>query len=612
MDEQVHLGQPLTNPNDTQTSSAAKVQSNLAGSILALLLVLFISAVPMLVAVGQSDSKRTMENIAVLSAQETWLRQHGWQDIQPDPEAWLMPSRNGNPRIVKPPLVIWLDMLAWTGLTPADSTAQQLITRSRYVSVAMGLMVVAGVYWMGCVLWDRKMAVIAALSAGTMLFLTRQARIASYDMHMTGWATLAVASAIWAMRPFGPPQTVLKAVLGWGFAGVALAGAFMSKGPLAILVGAAPVLCTMLIIKSNWRRNVIGLIGMLIVAAVLTAPWYLYIMFEIRNAEGTLLHEYKAERMEFQTPFYYLGLLGLVLPWSMWLVAGLIQPFMRAEGEQRRRLMIAWAWFVLIFVAFSIPGAKQQRYILPIVPAVALLVGQLWRYHEQLAEQGEVDPGVNLLRVPHWVCLIAVSLLIWPFFTSQNWMLTHGWVKEMPIGTLSQWVLIPAALFLIALSIIGTIWHFQWKPLRAGIVTALWSAVLLTITWYAWATGERTIHPVRADAEKVGQIVDGGIFGILKHNKYNTAPNEEFLLYSRRIMPPVRPRELATFGQDYSSVYIAAPQQREAQRALRRNGYELVMPFQHDYDEVLDLWKRKDKPAEADTESSDNTPDMDE
>lgn len=569
-----------------------------------LALVLIVSAVPMLVVVGRADSKRTMENIAVLSAQETWLRQHGWQDIQPDPNAWLMPTRNGNPRIVKPPMVIWLDMLSWTGLTPADSTAQQLIGRARVVSVVMGLMVVAGVFWIGRVLGDRKLAILAALVAGTTLFLTRQSRIASYDMHMTGWATLAVASAIWAMRPFGPAPGRGRAVFGWCLAGVALAGAFMSKGPLALLVGAAPVASTMWVSKDRWKRDVIGLLGMLLVAAALTAPWYLYIFDAISNAEGALLHEYKAERMEFQTPFYYLGLLGLVLPWSIWLVGGLLQPFMRAGGDQRRKLMVAWVWFVLIFVAFSIPGAKQQRYILPILPAAALLIGQLWRYHEDLAQRGEVDPGVNLLRVPHWLAVVSVSLLIWPFLTNQRWMLDRGWFSTMPIGDVSHTVAGPAALVLIVLAVLGVVWHFGWKPMRAAVVMSLWSAVLLTLIWYARSTGERTEHPVRASAERIGVVVDGGVIGMLDHNKYPIAPNEELLLYARRIIPLVKPVEVQAFSRRNERVYLAAPRARETRGVLIRNGYTRIGKFQHDYKDDLDLWQYTGDRVKAASDSS--------
>jgi 4-amino-4-deoxy-L-arabinose transferase-like glycosyltransferase len=325
---------------------------------------------------------------------------------------------------------------------------------------------------------------------------------------------------------------------------------------------------------------------------VLTAPWYLYLLSVVGNAQGQLLHEYKAERMEFQPPYYYLGLLGLMLPWSIWLVGGLIQPYMRSSGEARRRLMVAWAWFVLIFVAFSIPGAKQQRYILPIVPAAALLIGQLWRYHEDLAQRGEKDPGVNLLRVPHWAMAVSVSLLAWPFFVSQGWMVRRGWFDTVPIGDVPMLLAASAGIMLTVLAVLGARWHFQWRPMRAALAMSLWSSVLMTLVWYAWSTGERSVHPVKASAQRVAQVVDGAVIVRLKHRLYPFSPNEEFLLYSRRIIKPVRRKDIGTFGASHpGDVFMIAPIQDAVNRLLRRKGYRLEMDFQHDYNEKLSLWK---------------------
>ncbi len=589
MNDPVTEGQTLNNLN-ADGGLPWLVRSGRVHDWLMLLLVLVVSAGPMFVVVGRGDTKRTMENITVASAQETWLRQHGWQDIPPDADAWLMPTRNGRPRIVKPPMVVWLDMLAWTGLSPGDSSAQQLLTRARWVSAGMGLMVVAGVFWLGRVLWDRRVAVMAALAAGTCLFLTRQARIASYDIHMVGWATLAVASAVWAMRPFAARSGVARTVGGWCLAGVALAAAYMSKNPLALLAGAAPVLTTIIVVGERLRRNIAGLVGMLLIAGLLILPWHLYVADVLGDAGGRLLNEYKAQRSEFQPPWYYVGLIGLVFPWSIWLVAALIQPFVRAGKEGRRRLLVAWAWFVLIFVVFSIPGAKQQRYILPIVPAAALLIGQLWRYHQVLSERGEVDPGVNTLRVPHWAILIVVSLGYWPFMAYQRAMLEAGWFEQMPVGALSHWIAGPTAAVLILLAAVGAFWHFRWRPMRAMVVTSLWSAVLLTATWYAWSTGERGVHPVRASAERMGQLAEGAAVGMLQSEVYPVDPNEEFLFYTRRIYTLVDGDGLHEFGQSAERVYVVTPPLDELAEVMRGGGYEQAGVVEYDYDETFGLW----------------------
>ncbi len=78
-----------------------------------LLLILSASLAPMLVQLGLRGPRGWMESVVVLSSQETWLRQHAGES-----QAWLIPTKNGVPRIVKPPLVVWMNMLAWVDLDP--------------------------------------------------------------------------------------------------------------------------------------------------------------------------------------------------------------------------------------------------------------------------------------------------------------------------------------------------------------------------------------------------------------------------------------------------------------------------------------------------------------
>jgi hypothetical protein len=198
---------------------------------------------------------------------------------------------------------------------------------------------------------------------------------------------------------------------------------------------------------------------------------------------------------------------------------------------------------------------------------------------------------VNLLRVPHWVMVIGASLLIGPFFVSQRWMMEQGWLETMPVGDVPPWAAAAVGLTLTILAVLGAWWHFKWKPMRAAILLSLWSAVMLTFAWYAWSTGERSIHPVRAPAEKFAEVVDGGVVGYFKHREHPLSPNEEFLLYSRRIIPPVRPTQAEAFGRSAARVYVLAPRVADARRVLRRSGYERLRVFQHDYDERLELWR---------------------
>ena len=105
---------------------------------------------------------------------------------------------------------------------------------------------------------------------------------------------------------------------------------------------------------------------------------------------------------------------GLVVPWTIWLIAELSQPFVSTTRLPRKRLLIPWIWFTWLFVMFFIPGAKQQRYILPIVAPVALLVTQAWYEQHCAAREGRDLTGPHL-RHPHWAAMSLCSVLFGPF-----------------------------------------------------------------------------------------------------------------------------------------------------------------------------------------------------
>lgn len=75
-----------------------------------------------------------MAKIALASSQEALARNSGHTDVltesrKPvtettlphDAWAWLVPSWNGRARVNKPPLLVWINLLAWSGLDPATA-----------------------------------------------------------------------------------------------------------------------------------------------------------------------------------------------------------------------------------------------------------------------------------------------------------------------------------------------------------------------------------------------------------------------------------------------------------------------------------------------------------
>ena len=90
-------------------------------------------------------------------------------------------------------------------------------------------------------------------------------------------------------------------------------------------------------------------------------------------------------------PFYfYLATWpAYLLPWSLLLPLALVAGLKAARSEGERHTWLPVLWVVVVFVLFSIPTGKRERYILPVVPAVALLVA---RYVAGVAARGAPWP----------------------------------------------------------------------------------------------------------------------------------------------------------------------------------------------------------------------------
>ncbi|MCB1071140.1 MAG: hypothetical protein KDL31_12365, partial [Kiritimatiellae bacterium] len=99
---------------------------------LGMVLALAISLPGLVGSVSRSDTTAHMEVLSVASSQFTWMRlQEGEAD------AWLVPSWNERPRIHKPPLVVWANLAAWTGLSRETATPDVLLYRARWVGFVM-------------------------------------------------------------------------------------------------------------------------------------------------------------------------------------------------------------------------------------------------------------------------------------------------------------------------------------------------------------------------------------------------------------------------------------------------------------------------------------------
>jgi 4-amino-4-deoxy-L-arabinose transferase-like glycosyltransferase len=133
--------------------------------------------------------------------------------------------------------------------------------------------------------------------------------------------------------------------------------------------------------------------------------------------------------------FYLLVVPLMALPWTAFLLRGLLQFkswLWHAEVRDRayqvsvRLMTFALAWFIFPLVFFSFSGSKLPGYVLPIVPAAALIVGgQLIRLRS--------NSGSWLLRLTAAVSLIfAFGALAYSWRTG-NLSLTTATLLAAPL-----------------------------------------------------------------------------------------------------------------------------------------------------------------------------------
>ncbi len=157
----------------------------------------------------------------------------------------------------------------------------------------------------------------------------------------------------------------------------------------------------------QWKRSLLILI--VSGCSVLTALGSIFFAAWLEGGADFLYRLFDAQisgRMSSSKPFFFYFVSGLAeyslasLLFLGLLIANGKRFFgkIREENEDLRRFVM---WVLLIITGLSIPGTKHLRYIIPLVPAMALAAAIMVQRDERLA---------NLLR--HWT-LKAVLILPW-------------------------------------------------------------------------------------------------------------------------------------------------------------------------------------------------------
>jgi 4-amino-4-deoxy-L-arabinose transferase-like glycosyltransferase len=285
---------------------------------------------------------------------------------------WLVPIRDGQDYLDKPPLLYWLVSASYSAFGVHDWAARLPTLAATWFTIG----IVLGWGW-------RAESPGAGVAAALTLTLAGDFLYRAPMLTMNGPLALFVTASLAAGH-----VARLQNFTGWWLtSGVACGLGMMMKGPIAIALVGPPLLTV------GWfdrrARQITFWHGVTWTAAVVAvaAPWFIAVAIERPEFIEYFFWRHHIQR--FATPFDHAGpiwqyvpqLTVGMFPWSL-LVVGLLLRDRRRNGSVKMTpiAMFGFAAAIWGFALFSFSGSKRPVYLVPIYPPLAVAIGtELWR-----------------------------------------------------------------------------------------------------------------------------------------------------------------------------------------------------------------------------------------
>ncbi len=286
---------------------------------------------------------------------------------------FLVPHLNGQTYSHKPPLLFWLINLIWALFGVNE-------TLIRWIGPLFSL---AGILLTGQIakiLWPKQQAIQsnAQFILLGFFFWMLYGTLTMFDMMLAFFVLLG----IYSIAKLAFSGLTWKR---WLLFGVAIGGGVLSKGPV-ILLHLLPLalLVPWWLNKRDdnlrWSHWYGGIFAAVLIGSAIALCWAVPAGIHggeaYRNAifftqtSGRIVNSF-AHRLPW---WWYLQRLPFILlPWILW------QPFwqrLKCFDLQNPGIRFCIAWLMPVFLAFSLISGKRIHYLLPLMPAFALLLGQ--------------------------------------------------------------------------------------------------------------------------------------------------------------------------------------------------------------------------------------------
>ena len=367
---------------------------------------------------------------------------------------FLIPTLDGLPCLDKPFLFFSTAAASIRLLGPTE-------TATRLPSLIFAWATIVLTAWFAARLFGPETAWVAGVAAATAPLSIVFSKTARFDTMLTFFLTLALVSFYLALESrlqSNGASYRYWTLLAW----LSMALGVLTKGPVALAVPlliAAPY--------AAWRKASLAVwhpAGWLMHLAVVI-PWVWFVESRLPGFLRYALvtetwHRVTTDQLNRTGPIWYFlpYLLGGAFPWLVVAFAGCRRrwPEIRKHGLKSPVVYLI-LWVVLPLVFFSLSQSKRPQYILPVMPAIALLAAWSWGTHPQRRPL----PGARATALC-WLVLAAALLVTIPLIPNHPEMR-----PELIDGALSTARLLAA----LALAAGLTVWLAACR--RSGAIVAL-------------------------------------------------------------------------------------------------------------------------------------------
>jgi 4-amino-4-deoxy-L-arabinose transferase-like glycosyltransferase len=330
----------------------------------------------------------------------------------------ITPTLGGHPWFEKPALLYWMMIASYRALGVNEYAA-------RLGPAICGLLTAAFIYWLGKSVErmdtaEQKSArhlgewsALAYLSSfGAIAF----SRAASFDIVLTMTVTGALSCFfVWHIAAVNGQRRRWLLVGFYFFVGLSL----LAKGLVGVVLAVGVIAAYFIVRRQFPDRNLrLSLLWGVPVALLVAASWYgpmLYRHGWTFIDQFIVQHHFArflSNKYHHPQPFYFyvLVILLMALPWIVVLIAGLVSSrrwSWRGKGPIDLMRVFALVWVIIPLVFFSLSKSKIPGYVLPVLPATALLIG------ERIDCFLRNDRGQRVIRLSAILLLIGAAAGAW-------------------------------------------------------------------------------------------------------------------------------------------------------------------------------------------------------